>query len=349
MTGGVSARGPHETSRCNEAEAVAARGSVTDLLAGLPAEAEIGAVTPFRAHKEVLERMLSRERVRVGTVHAFQGGQRHVMMLSPVVTDNSPQEATHRIASQVNLWNAAIAGPPPRLRRPRSAPHRHPHPSPTRPLPRRLEDRPCRTPRLSHPPHRRPSRRPRPEVLDRSAAPHSHRNACRTPRRSRRGAHHRAGSGAGGMGPRKVTPVGGAVPRALSRTGLWPRSHQGETQTVTGSAGAADERKLPTALVIARQYMHRSPGPATRSSDSLSGTSSSRGRMNHSSAAPPVRRDRCPHADRSPCAPRTNRDPADNRSTSVRQTPVRPGGLNCSPHGRTASATPRPSASLRRP
>jgi hypothetical protein len=48
------------------------------------------------------------DRVRVGTVHAFQGGQRDVMVLSPVATANTPPRTAHWVASQVNLWNVAI-------------------------------------------------------------------------------------------------------------------------------------------------------------------------------------------------------------------------------------------------
>ncbi|GHH37149.1 hypothetical protein GCM10018773_13490 [Streptomyces candidus] len=105
---GMSARGPRGTSWRNEAEAEAVRALVVELLTRLPEEATIGVVTPFRAQKEVLERMLPRERVRVGTVHAFQGGQRDVMVLSPVATCNTPQPTAHWVASQVNLWNVAI-------------------------------------------------------------------------------------------------------------------------------------------------------------------------------------------------------------------------------------------------
>lgn len=47
------------------------------------------------------------DRVRVGTVHTFQGGQRDVMVLSPVAAHNTPSRTTHWVASQVNLWNVA--------------------------------------------------------------------------------------------------------------------------------------------------------------------------------------------------------------------------------------------------
>ncbi|TXL84233.1 AAA domain-containing protein [Streptomyces sp. IB2014 016-6] len=108
VPGATSARGPRGTSWRNDAEARAVRALVVELLTHLPEEARIGVVTPFRAQKEVLETMLPHERVRVGTVHAFQGGQRDVMVLSPVATLNTPQPTAHWVASQVNLWNVAI-------------------------------------------------------------------------------------------------------------------------------------------------------------------------------------------------------------------------------------------------
>ncbi|WP_406730838.1 caspase, EACC1-associated type [Streptomyces sp. NBC_01794] len=105
---GASARGRGGLSWRNGTETEAVRSVVDELLARLPQDAEIGVVTPFRAQKEALERMLPHDRVRVGTVHAFQGGQRDVMVLSPVATVNTPQPTTHWVASQVNLWNVAV-------------------------------------------------------------------------------------------------------------------------------------------------------------------------------------------------------------------------------------------------
>jgi hypothetical protein len=82
---------------------------VDELLARLPDHATVGVVTPFRAQKEALTRVWADDdRVRVGTVHAFQGGQRDVMVLSPVATGNTPPRTTHWVASQVNLWNVAV-------------------------------------------------------------------------------------------------------------------------------------------------------------------------------------------------------------------------------------------------
>lgn len=106
---GESARGGGGQSWRNTAEAEQVRNTVDELLARLPEHATVGVVTPFRAQKEVLARVWADDdRVRVGTVHAFQGGQRDVMVLSPVATGNTPPRTTHWVASQVNLWNVAV-------------------------------------------------------------------------------------------------------------------------------------------------------------------------------------------------------------------------------------------------
>ncbi|MFE9562870.1 DEAD/DEAH box helicase [Streptomyces sp. NPDC006487] len=106
---GESARGGGGQSWRNAAEAERVRDTVDALLARLPEDATVGVVTPFRAQKEALARVWADEdRVRVGTVHAFQGGQRDVMVLSPVATGNTPPRTTHWVAGQVNLWNVAV-------------------------------------------------------------------------------------------------------------------------------------------------------------------------------------------------------------------------------------------------
>ncbi|MGN5386899.1 caspase, EACC1-associated type [Streptomyces sp. JL7001] len=106
---GESATGSGGRSWRNQAEGNQVRRTVDELLARLPEDATVGVVTPFRAQKEALSRAWAGEtRVRVGTVHAFQGGQRDVIVLSPVATDNTPPKTTHWVASQVNLWNVAV-------------------------------------------------------------------------------------------------------------------------------------------------------------------------------------------------------------------------------------------------
>ncbi|MFE3643673.1 AAA domain-containing protein [Streptomyces sp. NPDC059169] len=106
---GESARGGDGQSWRNPVEAEAVRRVVDGLLAGLPADATVGVVTPFRAQKETLaRRWRDDDRVRVGTVHTFQGGQRDVMVISPVAAHNTPPRTAHWVASQVKLWNVAI-------------------------------------------------------------------------------------------------------------------------------------------------------------------------------------------------------------------------------------------------
>ncbi|WP_392898243.1 DEAD/DEAH box helicase [Streptomyces sp. LN699] len=106
---GESAAGSGGRSWRNHAEADQVRQTVDELLACLPEDATVGVVTPFRAQKKALSRVWAGDdRVRVGTVHAFQGGQRDVMVLSPVATHNTPPRTTHWVASQVNLRNVAV-------------------------------------------------------------------------------------------------------------------------------------------------------------------------------------------------------------------------------------------------
>ncbi|MFD8752905.1 AAA domain-containing protein [Kitasatospora sp. NPDC059577] len=105
---GGCTRGGHGSSWCNTLETSAVERVVSELLSRLPAHSKIGVVTPFRAQKELLERRLPDDRVLVGTVHAFQGGERDVMVLTLVATDNAPQNTIHWVASQMNLWNVAV-------------------------------------------------------------------------------------------------------------------------------------------------------------------------------------------------------------------------------------------------
>lgn len=106
---GESAAGSGGRSWRNQAEADQVRQTVDELLARLPEDATVGVVTPFRAQKKALSRVWAGDdQVRVGTVHAFQGGQRDVMVLSPVATHNTPPRTTHWVASQVNLRNVAV-------------------------------------------------------------------------------------------------------------------------------------------------------------------------------------------------------------------------------------------------
>ncbi|MBV9022313.1 MAG: caspase family protein [Streptomycetaceae bacterium] len=85
--------------------------SVRYLLEELPPEATIGVVTPFKPQADALRDRLShydQERLRVGTVHTFQGGERDVMVFSLVAGEGMHGGAVSWIDRQLNLWNVAI-------------------------------------------------------------------------------------------------------------------------------------------------------------------------------------------------------------------------------------------------
>ncbi|MGW8376486.1 AAA domain-containing protein [Streptomyces sp. ODS28] len=85
--------------------------SVRYLLGQLPPDATIGVVTPFKAQANVLREQLSQydqERLRVGTVHTFQGGERDIMVFSLVASEGMSPGAVSWIHRQLNLWNVAI-------------------------------------------------------------------------------------------------------------------------------------------------------------------------------------------------------------------------------------------------
>lgn len=84
---------------------------VTKLIDRLPAEATIGVVTPFKAQSEALSSRLrahDKNRVRVGTVHTFQGGERDVMVFSLVAGTGMHDGAISWVNQQMHLWNVAI-------------------------------------------------------------------------------------------------------------------------------------------------------------------------------------------------------------------------------------------------
>ena len=58
---------------------------------GKPLEKAVGIVTPFRAQKEILSDRIKREldiQMQVGTVHTFQGGEKEIIIFSPVYDAN---------------------------------------------------------------------------------------------------------------------------------------------------------------------------------------------------------------------------------------------------------------------
>ncbi|MFC9296187.1 AAA domain-containing protein [Streptomyces sp. NPDC057011] len=103
------ARAGRGGSWINSEEADRVHVAIERLLTRLPAGSTIGVVTPFRAQKELIARRWAREqRVRVGTVHTFQGGQQDVMLLSLVAGPQMRASAVGWLTRETNLWNVAI-------------------------------------------------------------------------------------------------------------------------------------------------------------------------------------------------------------------------------------------------
>jgi AAA domain/Caspase domain len=109
---GRAVRGPSGGSWTNHEEAAKVEASVRHLLEVLPAGtgATIGVVTPFKAQADLLRRKLRpyADRVRTGTVHTFQGGERDVMVFSLVAGEGMHPGALGWVEGQLNLWNVAI-------------------------------------------------------------------------------------------------------------------------------------------------------------------------------------------------------------------------------------------------
>ncbi|AWN30191.1 AAA domain-containing protein [Streptomyces sp. NEAU-S7GS2] len=95
----------------NEDEIRKAHDSVNYLLEQLPPDATVGVVTPFAPQAEALRRRLrpyDEERLRIGTVHTFQGGERDVMVFTLVAGDGMHPGAVEWVSGQLNLWNVAV-------------------------------------------------------------------------------------------------------------------------------------------------------------------------------------------------------------------------------------------------
>lgn len=109
---GRAVRPSSGSSWTNHDEIDKVEASIRHLLEQMPVEtgATIGVVTPFKAQEEALKRRLRpyAERVRTGTVHTFQGGERDVMVLSLVAGQGMHPGAVSWVDRQLNLWNVAI-------------------------------------------------------------------------------------------------------------------------------------------------------------------------------------------------------------------------------------------------
>lgn len=93
----------------NEAEAERVHRSVDYLLEQLPAGSNVGVVTPFTAQAALLKKYWhGDDRVRVGTVHTFQGAQRDAMVFSLVAGKDMRSKTKSWLSGSLNLWNVAI-------------------------------------------------------------------------------------------------------------------------------------------------------------------------------------------------------------------------------------------------
>lgn len=110
---GKAQQGPGRRSWLNQREASLAAERARWLLQALPATATIGIVTPFKAQADLIGRELrdlgaAADRVRIGTVHTFQGGQCDAIIFSLVATDSMSVGGLRFFDRDENLWNVAI-------------------------------------------------------------------------------------------------------------------------------------------------------------------------------------------------------------------------------------------------
>ncbi|GAA1999307.1 hypothetical protein GCM10009799_28130 [Nocardiopsis rhodophaea] len=101
---------PEGGSCRNRMEADAVIEQLRELWA-LPSSTSIGVVSPFTAQCRLVENRLGpkgTDRIRVGTVHTFQGGECDVIVVSPAAATGVDRRSGNWAVSQQNLWNVAI-------------------------------------------------------------------------------------------------------------------------------------------------------------------------------------------------------------------------------------------------
>ena len=107
---GKAEPGPGRKSWLNRGEAELAVRRARWLLETMPPDSSVGVVTPFRPQAELIRSLLGEEaaRVRVGTVHTFQGGECDAMIFSLVATESMAPGGRGFFDRDENLWNVAI-------------------------------------------------------------------------------------------------------------------------------------------------------------------------------------------------------------------------------------------------
>jgi very-short-patch-repair endonuclease len=114
---GTVSRWHGESSAVNQDEARAVVDVVAELLSD--GVTSLGVVTPFRGQAEVIRSLLRRASLplalppewlsaSVGTAHTFQGGERDVIVFSPVVSEATPQSVRGFLDKTPNLVNVAL-------------------------------------------------------------------------------------------------------------------------------------------------------------------------------------------------------------------------------------------------
>ncbi|MEV6974522.1 AAA domain-containing protein [Kitasatospora sp. NPDC093806] len=81
---------------------------VAELQATHSEDTRIGIITPFKEQRKQLQRRFDGSPVKVGTVHAFQGGECDVIILSLVANADSPRTTVNWLRNEARLWNVAI-------------------------------------------------------------------------------------------------------------------------------------------------------------------------------------------------------------------------------------------------
>ena len=110
ISGGRAEPGPRRKSWINRGEAELAVKRARWLLENLPPDSSVDIVTPFRPQANLISTMLGADaaRVRVGTVHTFQGGECDAMIFSLVATETMAPSGLRFFDRDENLWNVAI-------------------------------------------------------------------------------------------------------------------------------------------------------------------------------------------------------------------------------------------------
>jgi superfamily I DNA and/or RNA helicase len=100
----------HEAKNINIAEVNKCVDLANSLASQYP-DASIGIITPFRDQCKAISEKLPqviREKVKPDTVHRYQGDEKDIIILSLVVTEDSPSSKAKFINSNYYLLNVAI-------------------------------------------------------------------------------------------------------------------------------------------------------------------------------------------------------------------------------------------------